>query len=139
MPRRSGGTTPAGVESVAAPTRMAPSSGAMNPAIRRSRVVLPQPLGPSSVTNSWSSTCRLSARTATVSPNRLVTRSMAIAAIRPPPSTSLGDAGALDRRTLQSAAAEAGGERDRRGDDDHCHDGKRGHRLQRAGLVEVVD
>src|SRR2546425_939665 len=64
MPRRSGGTTPAGVERVADPTRIAPSSGAMKPAIRRRSVVLPQPLGPSSVTNSRSRISRLRSATA---------------------------------------------------------------------------
>src|SRR5688500_5648546 len=55
---------------------MVPSSGAMNPARRRRSVVLPQPLGPSSVTNSRSWMSRLNARTATMAPKRLVTRSI---------------------------------------------------------------
>ncbi|CFW12448.1 Uncharacterised protein [Bordetella pertussis] len=40
------------------PTRSSPPDGASNPAIRLSRVDLPQPDGPSSATNSPSATCR---------------------------------------------------------------------------------
>ncbi len=82
MPRRSGGTTPVGVERVVEPTRITPSSGAMKPAIRRRSVVFPQPLGPSRVTNSWSPISRLRSLTAVTPPKRFVTCSMPIPAIR---------------------------------------------------------
>src|ERR1700674_4828367 len=43
IPRRSGGTTAARVESTRPSTLIVPASGAMNPAISRSSVVLPHP------------------------------------------------------------------------------------------------
>ena len=46
--RRSGGTIRSGVLSVSESTRTAPACGRSSPAITRSSVVLPQPLGPSS-------------------------------------------------------------------------------------------
>src|SRR5690606_13398712 len=52
---------------------MLPASGARNPAMARSSVVLPQPLGPSRATNSPCSTCRLTSDRARCSPNRLLT------------------------------------------------------------------
>ncbi len=54
MLRASGGTTPSGAESRRSRTRIEPVSGTRYPAIRRSVVVLPQPDGPNSVTNSLS-------------------------------------------------------------------------------------
>src|SRR5687768_11249526 len=54
-------------------TRMSPLSGASKPPIIRSVVVLPQPLGPRSVTNSPLRTSRLIPFTASTSPKRLVT------------------------------------------------------------------
>src|SRR5687768_1890592 len=130
MPRRSGGTTRVGVESVTSPVRIAPSSGAMKPAISRSRVVFPQPLGPSKVTNSRSRTSSERSRTAVTPPNRLVTRSMRMPA--------MGSAG---RRRVEpgAPAPDPRGQQDRGRDDGHGHDGQRGHGLERAGLVEVVN
>ena len=52
MPRCSGGSTPCGEEIVRPLSAMVPRVGAMKPAIMRSMVVLPQPDGPSSDTNS---------------------------------------------------------------------------------------
>ena len=50
-----------------------PPSGASNPATMRSRVVLPQPEGPSRQKNSPASMERLTSSTATKSPKRRVT------------------------------------------------------------------
>ena len=52
---------------------ISPASGRSNPAIRRSNVVFPQPLGPSSATNSPRSAQRLASRTARTSPKRFET------------------------------------------------------------------
>jgi hypothetical protein len=53
------------------PRRTRPEVGAMKPAIIRSVVVLPQPLGPSSITNSPSRTSSETSRTAAVAPKCL--------------------------------------------------------------------
>src|SRR5690242_21843167 len=50
---------------------ISPPSGERKPAIRLSVVVLPQPLGPSRVTNSPGATVRSMASTAVVAPKRL--------------------------------------------------------------------
>ena len=52
MPRFSGGTTPAGEEITWPSISIVPAVGGMKPAIMRRVVVLPQPDGPSSDTNS---------------------------------------------------------------------------------------
>jgi len=52
MRRRSGGTTPEGVEITCPSISIVPVLGGMKPAIMRKVVVLPQPEGPSSDTNS---------------------------------------------------------------------------------------
>ena len=52
MPRRSGGTEPDGEESTWPSISIVPAVGSMKPAIIRKVVVLPQPEGPSSETNS---------------------------------------------------------------------------------------
>ena len=52
MRRRSGGTTWAGEEISSLSIAMVPAEGGAKPAIMRSVVVLPQPDGPSSETNS---------------------------------------------------------------------------------------
>src|SRR3954451_17187481 len=57
----------------ASPMAIRPASGRSSPAIRRSVVVLPAPVGPSSTTNSPSLMSRSRASTATVSPNALRT------------------------------------------------------------------
>src|SRR3954447_12902179 len=66
--------------------RIRPSSGSTNPAIIRSVVVLPQPLGPSREKNSPSRIERFTSRTAAWSPNCLLTESSTIAC--PSPSIS---------------------------------------------------
>src|SRR5215831_13122805 len=57
-----------------------PRSGRSRPAINRSVVVLPAPVGPSSTTNSPSATASDSARTASIAPNRLLTSTSATSA-----------------------------------------------------------
>ena len=52
MPRFSGATTRSGADSTAPFISIVPDVGLMKPAIMRSVVVLPQPDGPSSETNS---------------------------------------------------------------------------------------
>src|SRR5262245_10784906 len=137
MPRRSGGTTLVGVDSVFGPTRITPSSGTMNPAISRRSVVLPQPLGPSRGANSRSRLSRLSSRTAATAPKGLVRPSIWMPAISR--GWSLGDGSALGPfDASRPAPTQPGGQRDGHRDDDHGHDGQRGHGLQRSTLVEVV-
>ncbi len=65
MLRRCGGKTSTRLS----PMRIAPVSSAVNPAIMRSSVVLPQPEGPSSVKNSPSSIWSVMLRTACTDPN----------------------------------------------------------------------
>ena len=71
--RRCASTAAASVTSLP-PRRTRPAVGAMKPAIMRSVVVLPQPLGPSSTTNSPSRTSSETSCTATVAPKCLVRR-----------------------------------------------------------------
>ena len=59
--RRSGGRARLGEETTRSPIVISPAVGSMKPATRRSAVVLPQPDGPSSVTNSPSATEMLKA------------------------------------------------------------------------------
>src|SRR5437879_3858591 len=73
----------AGTEVTSRPCRtIRPSSGASKPAIIRSVVVLPQPLGPSSEKNSPSAIGKLTSSTAPTPPKRLLTPSRAIATDR---------------------------------------------------------
>ena len=65
MRRLSGGTTPEGDEITSPSISMVPSLGGMKPAIMRKVVVLPQPDGPSSDTNSPG--CSSSEKSATAS------------------------------------------------------------------------
>jgi len=65
------------------PTRTVPASGRSNPAIRRSIVVFPQPLGPSSEQISPRSTARSTPATAAVDPNDLESDWQWIAVICP--------------------------------------------------------
>ncbi len=55
-------------ETSASPMRMRPELGISSPAMSRSVVVLPQPLGPSSVTSEPRAISKLSSRTATTVP-----------------------------------------------------------------------
>jgi len=73
MLRFSGGREDVGEEITPPSTSIVPDEGLMKPAIMRSVVVLPQPDGPSSDTNSPSRNSRLKSLTAEYSPKRLVT------------------------------------------------------------------
>src|SRR5687768_8757932 len=75
--RRSGGTNVPREASLTSrsPIQMRPASFCSRPAIIRSVVVLPQPLGPSSVTSRPSGTSRDTPSTARTPPNRLATSS----------------------------------------------------------------
>src|SRR5690349_15143289 len=76
---------------------MMPASGFSRPATKRSSVVLPAPVGPSSTTSSPLGTVRLTSFTASTSPKRLVTRSMTTSAIFAPTC-------ALEQAALQRLA-----------------------------------
>src|SRR5690606_4617751 len=76
-----------------------PVSGCSSPATRRSRVVLPQPEGPTTATSSPSATARLTPSTAATGPKRLC-RSISAKPGRPPGPGSLA-----------AGAAPAGGSR----------------------------
>src|SRR5215212_5361295 len=65
------------------PIKMRPASGISSPARQRSRVVLPQPLGPNSTINSPSAIVRLTPSTAGTLPNIFTTRSITISATGP--------------------------------------------------------
>ncbi len=71
MPRFSGATTRLGADSIAPFISIVPAVGLMNPAIMRNVVVLPQPDGPSSETNSPSCNVRLTFCTAGIVPKFL--------------------------------------------------------------------
>src|SRR5437660_1378135 len=60
---------------------MSPDETSSSPAIIRSAVLLPQPLGPTRTRNSWSWTCRLRSLTANTLPNFLTTCSKVTPAI----------------------------------------------------------
>ena len=68
MPRFSGGSDFVGEERTCPSIVMVPALGAMKPAIMRKVVVLPQPEGPSSETNSPSCRSRSMPSTAATSP-----------------------------------------------------------------------
>ena len=68
MRRRSGGTTPEGEEICWPSISMVPVLGGAKPAIMRSVVVLPQPDGPSSETNSPFLSSREKSATAATAP-----------------------------------------------------------------------
>src|SRR5215469_18966775 len=94
---------------ISSPHAIAPSSGVCSPAMHISVVVLPQPEGPSRVTNSLSRTVKLT------------------------PSSTLFPANDLDRfSTVMSGMAHSpqdpGAEQDRGTDDEDLHDSQRGHR-----------
>src|ERR1041385_8286992 len=72
MLRRSGGIRTDAEEITFCPTRISPPSGWRNPASSRSVVVLPQPDGPSSETNSPSPISRSRRSTAAASPKCFV-------------------------------------------------------------------
>src|SRR5579872_5133001 len=69
--RRSGGTQRAGEATIVPSILISPRSGRSRPATQRSKVLLPQPLGPKIATNSPSRTSRLkSPSAATFSPGK---------------------------------------------------------------------
>src|SRR5882762_11077728 len=73
MPRFSGGSERPGAEIVRPSSSMVPSLGSRKPAIMRSVVVLPQPDGPSSETNSPRVSASVARSTAVKAPKRQVT------------------------------------------------------------------
>src|SRR5690242_11966438 len=85
MRRRSGGTEPWGEERRSPSISMVPWEGSMKPAIIRSVVVLPQPEGPRSETNSPGASARLKSATASKSPKRLPMPMSASFAMSGPP------------------------------------------------------
>src|SRR5258708_17365222 len=72
MPRFSGGSERPGAEIVRPSSSMVPSLGSRKPAIMRSVVVLPQPDGPSSETNSPRVSASVARSTAVKAPKRHV-------------------------------------------------------------------
>src|SRR5215471_6122469 len=72
---------------------MSPEVTSSRPAIMRSVVLLPQPDGPTSTTNSLSGMSRLMLRTASTSSKRLTTLRNATSAIAFGPLSALGGAG----------------------------------------------
>ena len=70
--RRSGSTQSPAPATARPPMATVPASGRSKPAIMRSSVVLPEPLGPSSATIWPWSTCTLAASTARSAPKALV-------------------------------------------------------------------
>src|SRR5689334_10740599 len=102
--------------------RISPASGGMKPAIRRSSVVLPQPLGPSSVVMRPSGADNDTSATASTAPKRL---------LRWTSSTYRSSTGhSWDR---MRASRESPG----RGDDDE-RDGEKGRRQRRRRLEAIV-
>ena len=77
MLRRSGGSEVPGAEMTWPSIVIVPLVGSSRPAIMRSVVVLPQPDGPSSETNSPEASARLTSSTATTPPKRQPTRASA--------------------------------------------------------------
>src|SRR5439155_14825788 len=73
MPRFSGGSEWPGAEIARPSSSMVPSVGSRKPAIIRSVVVLPQPEGPSSETNSPRASASVARSTAVKAPKRQVT------------------------------------------------------------------
>src|SRR5258708_37477253 len=112
--------------------------------MRRNVVVLPQPEGPSKVTNWLSLMSRSRSATAASAPapapKRFDNPLIVIPAIEVLPVTSLSSCARGGFAAPQDpAAADLGGEPDRRADDDHVDHGERRHRLDIAGFVEIVD
>src|SRR5215469_13828903 len=104
---------------ISSPHAIAPSSGVCSPAMHISVVVLPQPEGPSRVTNSLSRTVKLT------------------------PSSTLFPANDLDRFSIvmsgmTDSPQDTGAEPQHDGDDQNLHDGKGGHRPDNA-LAPVLE
>src|SRR5580704_10282576 len=111
--------------------------------MRRKVVVLPQPEGPSKVTNWLSLMSRSRSATAASAPSpapkRFDNPLIVIPAIWVLPAASLSCPRGGFAAPQDPAAADLGSEPDRRADDDHVDHGERRHRLDIAGLVEIVD
>src|SRR5579862_6478860 len=118
MRRRLGGM----VNASSPPIRTRPDSGTSSPASTRSSVVLPEPDGPSSATNSPASIARSTRSTAGVLPNRQVMPSSAMAvpcplstrglvlAAEPPLEEAFGDQRDQREEGEKSGDTEGGGE-----------------------------
>src|SRR3954468_14984860 len=124
MPRRSGGSEPDGDDSTLPSISIDPAVGSMKPAIMRKVVVLPQPEGPSSETNSPGFSARSMPATARKSPKRRSSpRSTSFATSAPPQHEIAADDLEAD-------------ERDGDGDDEE-DEAERGEHLEVALLGEV--
>src|SRR5437016_5271117 len=107
-----------GVRETGRPSKeTSPASGSMNPAMRFSVVVFPEPLGPRKVTKLPDGTSSDTRSTASTEPNRLVSRASPTAAPRLGARSSpvIGPASprarrSLERRKLRVAPAERFGE-----------------------------
>ncbi len=112
--RRSSGSTHAPSPATGRPAiAIEPASGASKPAIARSSVVLPEPLGPSSATSSPWPTARVAPSTARVRPNRFSTARASMASSDPDTSDKVA---LMKRFALDAAAGRAGGRSRRPGD-----------------------
>src|ERR1700738_1451851 len=112
--------------------------------MRRNVVVLPQPEGPSKVTNWLSLMSRSRSATAASAPSpapkRFDNPLIVIPAIWSCPYAAVSSCPRGGFAAPQDpAAADLGGEPDRRADDDHVDHGECRYRLDIAGLVEIVD
>src|SRR6266851_2952932 len=130
MLRRSGGTTPRGLEMSRSSDQISPASGLPNPASRLSVVVLPQPDGPSKATSSPSSTHRSMPDKAAASPKLLRRSEIVIRAI----ATSAGAAA----RQLP-AAKDPIGESDEHERQQHHQYPQGRDRLEVTGVRQVKD
>src|SRR5258706_15040092 len=119
MRRRSGGRQCCGDDRSAPSISMIPALGGMKPAIMRKVVVLPQPEGPSSDTNSPEASSSVTSETAAVSPKRFERPRKASFVIdgwngaRPPPTPTLphkggGGRSSHDHKKTPSPLAEEG-------------------------------
>src|ERR1700676_1840992 len=110
--------------------------------MRRSVVVLPQPEGPSKVTNWLSLMSRSRSATAASSPSRAPKRFdnplILIPAIYAPARLSPSPMGGIPARQ-DTAAADLGGEPNRRTDDDRIDHGEGRDGLDIAGFVKIID
>src|SRR5205823_2049764 len=136
MPRFSGGSERPGAEMTRPSSSIVPPVGSRKPAIMRSVVVLPQPEGPSSETNSPRASASVARSTAVTVPNRQVSsRSASLLAA--------GSATILGARTSQHevAANHAKAEHHERDGDDDEHEADRREHLEVAliALVEQQD
>src|SRR5258708_1987556 len=130
--RRFGGTkAPVAASVTTCPSiAMRPRSGRSNPAMQRSVVVLPQPLGPSSEMNSPGRTVNETSSTACARSKRLASRSTTS------PSTLFAPHG-VDPRAIEAAYPFCDREHDER--DDDLQERERRERAEIAALLQIVD